>query len=396
LAISVRPEVEVIGRAKDGKMRAGSGVFLAGRLVLTAFHIVESPEDDVEVHILALDGNTYNCETVWSSIEADRPASLLKVTDVEWNPDSDFAPISFGRIQGGGIINCEIVGFPAFSNYRDEEMGRFIRDTVQISGVITPLTNARSGRLSISVQPPSPRAKESYIAQRSAWAGFSGAPVQCQGHLVGMVVSSPSDSSLNAVRLERLAENSRFIEIVEKEIKGKITFNDVSRADSFADTVNSVIDGVATVDSSNTQQVAALELALSKAYYERVLAQARSSFISALVSAGVGLMFFLAAISVSLVTGKLNAALISTVSGAIIEVISGLNFWLYSQTSAQLDAFHLRIERMQRFLLANSVTTSVQDPDQKDKVISELVDTIAKSVVEMRNARTPKPQHKNS
>ena len=90
------------------------------------------------------------------------------------------------------------------------------------------------------------------------------------------------------------------------------------------------------------------------------------------------------AISVSFVSGAINSALISTISGAIVEVIAGLNFWLYSRTSAQLDAFHLRLEKMQRFLLANSVSTSVQDVQQKDKVVASLVATIASSAIEAK------------
>jgi hypothetical protein len=333
-----------------------------------------------------MDGKAYDCEVVWASTETVRAVALLKVVDSTWNSDLDFAPASFGRIQGDGLVNCEIVGFPDYALYDDEESGNSYSDADQISGIISPLAGSRSGYMSISVISARVPARTGQLG-RSQWTGMAGAPVRCQGHLVGIVSSSNGETTLRAVRIERIAEDSHFTELVEKEIKGKITFTDVSRAESFADKVTSVIDGVATVDSSNTQQVAALELALSKAYYERVLAQARSSFISALVSAGIGLLFFLGAISVSLVTGKLNAALISTISGAIIEVISGLNFWLYSQTSAQLDAFHLRIERMQRFLLANSVATSVKDPQQKDNVVSHLVDTIANSTVEVRNAR---------
>lgn len=393
MANSVRPEVEILAGEGD-TFRQGSGVFLGGRLVLTQAHVTDPAKNNEKIRVRTVDGNTYDCQIVWSSTETVRAASLLKIVDATWKSDLDFPPVSFGRIKGEGVINCQIIGFPVSAQYRDPKTGQTYRDTIQLSGVISPLAGVRSGLITINVTPPHTPTRED-IYGRSPWIGLTGAPVQCQGHLVGIVLTVRGDV-FNAVRIEKIAEDPHFTELAEKAIKGKITFTDVSRPESFADTVNSVIDGVATVDSSNTQQVAALELALSKAYYERVLTQARSSFIAALVSAGIGLMFFLAAISVSLVTGKLNAALISTISGAIIEVISGLNFWLYSQTSAQLDAFHLRIERMQRFLLANSVTTSVQDSQQKDKVISELVDTIAKSVVEVKTSHTQKPEVKGT
>ena len=107
-----------------------------------------------------------------------------------------------------------------------------------------------------------------------------------------MVVIEQQDNSLDATQIEKLAQDHDFVKLIEKEIGRKLTFETVSRADSFGDTLSSVIESVATADVSNIQQIAALELALSKAYYERVLSQARSSFISALISAGVGLLFF--------------------------------------------------------------------------------------------------------
>lgn len=142
----------------------------------------------------------------------------------------------------------------------------------------------------------------------------------CQGCLVGMVMGArPTGDSLDAARINKLAQDSSFVDLIEKAIGRKLTFETIARTESFDNTVNSVIEGIATVDASNTQQVAALELGLSKAYQERVLSQARESFIAALISACIGLLFFLAAVTVVLVNGLVNAALISTISGAIVE-----------------------------------------------------------------------------
>jgi hypothetical protein len=95
----------------------------------------------------------------------------------------------------------------------------------------------------------------------------------------------------------------------------------------------------------------------------------------------LGLAFFLAAIGVAFTVDKLEASLISASSGAIVEVISGLNFWLYSRTSNQLNFFHIRLERMQKYLLANSVAANLS-AEAKDRALSELVKTIADEVNE--------------
>jgi hypothetical protein len=140
-------------------------------------------------------------------------------------------------------------------------------------------------------------------------------------------------------------------------------------------------ESVATANPSDTQQVAASQLRISELYYQNVLDQARQSFRWALVAAIVGLAFFITAIGAAFSANKLNAALISASGGTIVEVISGLNFWLYSKTATQLDAFHVRLERMQRFLLANSVAHGLSD-DERATTISDLVAVISKAPIE--------------
>lgn len=136
------------------------------------------------------------------------------------------------------------------------------------------------------------------------------------------------------------------------------------------------IEKVAKADPGNIQEVAASQLTLSTSYYQSVLLQARRSFIAAIVSAAAGLAFFLAAVVIALLRDSLDAATISATSGGIVEIIAGLNFWLYSRTSSQLDSFHVRLEQMQRYILANSIYMGLSG-DQHEKALSDLVKTVA-------------------
>ncbi len=142
---------------------------------------------------------------------------------------------------------------------------------------------------------------------------------------------------------------------------------------------------VARADPSNIQEVAASQLLLTNSYYHSVLRQARQSFVAAIIAASAGLTFFAAAVIVLLLTRALDAAILSTLGGVIVELISGLNFWLYSHAASQLDAFHLRLERTQHFLLANSVCESLS-VDDRDRVRSMLVRQIITAPVESTTA----------
>ena len=61
-----------------------------------------------------------------------------------------------------------------------------------------------------------------------------------------------------------------------------------------------------------------------------------------------------------------------------MQAIAGLNFWLYGKTAQQLDAFHLRTDQTQRFLLANSVCESLSDT-QRDAARSNLISVMIAS-----------------
>jgi hypothetical protein len=126
----------------------------------------------------------------------------------------------------------------------------------------------------------------------------------------------------------------------------------------------------------NVQQVAASQLALSTNYYENVLTQARRSFIAAIISATVGLIFFIAAVSIFLIHNDLRAGTVSAISGGIVEVISGLNFWLYGRTASRLNSFHIRLDQTQKFLLANSISTKLTG-EAHDAALTDLIKSMA-------------------
>jgi len=64
------------------------------------------------------------------------------------------------------------------------------------------------------------------------------------------------------------------------------------------------------------------------------------------------------------------------VSGALIEVVSGIGFYLYNKSASQLAMFHTRLDSTQRFLLANSVCEGLEG-DFKQQARSNLVRMIA-------------------
>jgi hypothetical protein len=142
--------------------------------------------------------------------------------------------------------------------------------------------------------------------------------------------------------------------------------------DSMQKACDDVKDSIANGDIGDI--VAAHEKLILK-YYDDVLTQANQSFFSARTVAALG--FWLLAITLayalifdalnrfnlgapSAATTSMTIEKIGLVSGALIEFIAGVNFWLYARGARQFSAFHICLERTHRYLIAYKVIKEVQ------------------------------------
>jgi hypothetical protein len=140
--------------------------------------------------------------------------------------------------------------------------------------------------------------------------------------------------------------------------------------------VSESVDRLSKAKPEDVQEIATASMSLLNAYHNEALGQSRKSFNLARVLATVGLGFFLFAVVWLLVSRVQDVALASVVGGAIVEVVSGIVFYLYGKTSNQLAEFQSQLDRTQRFLLANSVCSAIEG-EAKDKTRAELVRAIA-------------------
>src|SRR5262249_44725936 len=140
--------------------------------------------------------------------------------------------------------------------------------------------------------------------------------------------------------------------------------------------IENVIQSIAETRPDDVQKNAANQTILLTKYYDEVLLQAKTSFKWAIVAAVIGLAFFVGALFIALSFASIGTAAISVISGAIVEVIAGINFYLYGKTTTQFAEFHQRLDQLQRFLLANSICSSISGQG-KETTRAELVHVIA-------------------
>jgi hypothetical protein len=122
--------------------------------------------------------------------------------------------------------------------------------------------------------------------------------------------------------------------------------------------------------------IAGTQTEILTGYYTTALAQANQSFRWALVVGLFGLAFFFGAVAFLLTRQDQEIATVSVIGGALVEVISGILFYLYGKATTQLADFQQRLAQTQRFLLANAICESIEG-EEKQKTRSSLVHTIA-------------------
>ena len=135
---------------------------------------------------------------------------------------------------------------------------------------------------------------------------------------------------------------------------------------------------IAEVGPAKISDVANEQIALQDRYYRGVLRRAKTIFRCAVAAVIVGLAFFLVAVVAFflfetfiskppiLMREAQAIATVGVISGALFEAIAAIIFYVYAKTTDQLADFHYRIERTQRYVLANSICEELEDTTKQE------------------------------
>lgn len=341
----------------------GSGYMLAPHVLLTANYVVKPFGEDSAIRIQPWgSARWHGGEVIGQTSGGDDGVSLVRIIDPPPRASFEVPHCLFGRVSGEGPIKCRAVGF---TQWDLDDTRAFI-----IDGTVDAETATRSSVLHLR--------SDRSIDQA---AGIGGAGV-CSGKaLIGIIESfHPTRNEFTVMPIIKLLQDRTFAKLVERELGSLPAVEEISPVPV---TLPSALREVSSADPANIQQVAAAQLALNNLYYENVLKQATRSFTAAVVAATAGLAMFSGIVVLSVTVKSITPAIVGSIGAALVEVIAGLNFWLYGKASAQLGQFHVRLERMQRYLVANSACSSLTDT-QRDGALIELIRTIASASGEAR------------
>jgi uncharacterized membrane-anchored protein len=124
-------------------------------------------------------------------------------------------------------------------------------------------------------------------------------------------------------------------------------------------------------DNTQIWDLAIDQIKMLNQYYAEALDQANKSFWLAVLFALVGLgVFALAAVSIL----KGESASNSLISGAVVEVVSGVGFYLHGKSLSAMTDNSNKMDRMQRYLLAYALSEKLED---EITALTELIKAIA-------------------
>lgn len=111
-----------------------------------------------------------------------------------------------------------------------------------------------------------------------------------------------------------------------------------------------------------------------RGYYVISKNQATRSFTSSLIVCFLGFSIFVCGIIYNMISTE-SILLYTTISGCIVEIISGLFFWMYSQSLAQLNLYHQRLGVSEKYLTAMQFIEKMA-PENRDERIKYLVEVM--------------------
>jgi hypothetical protein len=134
-----------------------------------------------------------------------------------------------------------------------------------------------------------------------------------------------------------------------------------------------IMNTVLNANPQKLQEVAASQLELLNRYRKNVLEQAQESFFWALIAALAGILLLFATIIIFLVTRSLNVSIISGIGSIVVETVSGLIFFLRTQSLKQLEIFSESLVKVNYYMLANSLCESISNSQLQDATRVEVV-----------------------
>lgn len=140
-------------------------------------------------------------------------------------------------------------------------------------------------------------------------------------------------------------------------VSRKLKENDIHKMQEAVEKLENSLSQKEQVDIINIMYESVGEL---REYYVISKEQAQDSFFSALFICFAGVIIYALGIASYIIWDK-DISVISVIPGTVVELISGLFFWLYKNTTKQLEMYYKRLESTEKYLVAYHMIQQVPE-----------------------------------
>ncbi len=114
-------------------------------------------------------------------------------------------------------------------------------------------------------------------------------------------------------------------------------------------------------------------------YYDLVKKSNQRSFTVSLLMSILGVVLILAGLSYSFfVNGDKSITYLAAASGIVVELISGLLFYLYNRTVIQLKDYHDSLLDVQNVLLSFKLIDDLKDEENKSTIMKQMIEFLVR------------------
>jgi len=155
-----------------------------------------------------------------------------------------------------------------------------------------------------------------------------------------------------------------FVILIVFTIRGLISKAAIKReAEEIKDAIDSTFEENKV--SENVLDLMVKNVAELRGYYVLSKQQANKSFASALLICFLGFFVFILGIFINYFSDQ-NIIIFTTIAGSVVEIISGLFFWLYKNTLSQLNIYHERLGTSEKYLTAIQLIDKMSQEKRDD------------------------------
>lgn len=170
--------------------------------------------------------------------------------------------------------------------------------------------------------------------------------------------------------LEELNKDESEQEIIRKQEDEKQEKNETDEKQD-----NTVLHETYEQKKDNKRDIIALMLKNNDEiteYFTISKSQAKSSYWFSIVSCVIGILMLGLAIYGAVAIENIQLTIIGTVSGAIIEVISGTVLWIHNKSALQLNHYYNALHENEKFLSAINIADKLS-ADTREEMYKEII-----------------------